>query len=318
MEGILQSLRLNRRKSYTKETNCQLLLIGDLFQLPPVVSKNESSTLEKFMKGKWFFDSPELKKMDAVGIELQDSFRHLDNEWSRLLDNVRLGNDVPNTLKQINSACASKKPNEFTTRLTCTNDQAFQYNEKKLNSLMGPLRTYRGAFEGEFGIKNDEKLPAPFDLSLKIGARVLFCKNDTNKRWVNGTVGTVKDLYQNRIYIELEQDTKENIVDVVPERWEQYKYRYDPGTGNIERETVGAYIQYPLRLAWAMTIHKSQGLTLPRVHVDLGQKAFEKGQAYVALSRCRSPEDLTLERPIREQDIKVDQDILRFCSALFN
>ena len=169
--------------------------------------------------------------------------------------------------------------------------------------------------EGQFSLEHD-RLPSPIDLRLKIGARVMFTKNDEQRRWVNGSIGIVRDIHQSGIRVELVSYSRGAVYDVLPAVWETFKYCYDPKEDRILARKVGQYTQYPLMLAWAVTIHKSQGKTLDNALVDLGSGAFAPGQVYVALSRCRSIDGIRLARPIRKIDVKCEPMIKRFYLAL--
>jgi ATP-dependent DNA helicase PIF1 len=175
--------------------------------------------------------------------------------------------------------------------------------------------TYDGEVTGKFVVE-EERLPSPLNLALKVGAQVMFTKNDETRRWVNGSLGRVVELGPSTVKVEMISDTEGLIHDVLPVEWDSYKYEYCAVTEKIVPEVAGKYVQYPLMLAWAVTIHKSQGKTLEKVRIDLGTGAFASGQVYVALSRCRSLEDISLERPIRAQEVKSDPIILRFNEGL--
>lgn len=185
-------------------------------------------------------------------------------------------------------------------------------NLAELHKLDNPTRMYRGKLEGMF--KADGRLPSPLELVLKCGAQVMFTKNDSQKRWINGTVGIVKAMEGDKMVVELAHTTK--LVDVERTKWADYKYRWNNVTNEIDRETTGSFEQFPLVLAWAITIHKSQGRTIEKVHLDLGSGAFETGQTYVALSRCRSMQGLSMTRPLTERDILVDQESKEFYDHL--
>jgi ATP-dependent DNA helicase PIF1 len=199
--------------------------------------------------------------------------------------------------------------------LTCTNNKADQINREALQSLPAKEYSFKGRFEGQFSFEND-KLPSPFDLKLKVDARVMFTKNDDQRRWVNGTIGDVHAIDQGTIRVQLISDNKGGVYEVLPAAWERYRYSYDPQKDRIIANEIGSYTQYPLMLAWAVTIHKAQGKTLDSVLVDLGTGAFATGQVYVALSRCRSIRGIHLAHPIKKVDVKCDPVIKRFYLAL--
>jgi ATP-dependent exoDNAse (exonuclease V) alpha subunit len=188
-------------------------------------------------------------------------------------------------------------------------------NDQELGRIATVSRTYVGEVSGKFAVE-EVKFPSPLRLSLKVGAQVMFTKNDEKRRWVNGTLGRVVELADKVIRVEIGEGIAPVICDVKPVDWETFKYEYDETEKRVMSVSMGSYRQFPLMLAWAVTIHKSQGKTLAMVRVDLGQGAFDYGQVYVALSRCRSLEDIYLVRPVRWTDIKCDPIIKRFYETL--
>jgi len=227
------------------------------------------------------------------------------------LDNIRHSKNLEYSLKKINSRyIPNYKPTDEII-LTCTNRAADFINGRELEKLCTESKTFVGELEGKFNIKED-KLPSPINLTLKTGAQVMFTKNDTHKRWVNGSLGVIEDLSSNCITVRLYQPKMDKIVDVIKENWINYGYIYDSTERKIVSKIMGKYTQYPLMLAWAITIHKSQGKTLPKAVIDFGYKAFAPGQVYVALSRVRSLNDIVLTRPIKDTDIIRDKHISDF------
>jgi ATP-dependent DNA helicase PIF1 len=199
--------------------------------------------------------------------------------------------------------------------LTCTNHVADARNLQELSRLASAHRTYVGTLTGEFRVEKT-RLPAPANLEVKVGAQVMFTKNDDRKRWVNGTIGRVVELGAHSVKVALDCASSCETFEVEPVIWEQYRYRYDEATDRIEREVVGQYTQLPLMLAWAVTIHKAQGKTLDRIFVDLGRGAFSPGQVYVALSRVRALKDIRLARPIRSNEVTCDPAVASFYRQL--
>jgi energy-coupling factor transporter ATP-binding protein EcfA2 len=315
MDSIDKFLRKNR-SSDLPFGGVQLLLIGDLFQLPPVVSRSEDTVLKaKGYPNPYFFSSFSLQKCSMFPIELTSVYRQSDNAFVTLLNSVRVGENIDSVTQEINSRChqSGNKPADIT--LCCTNKKADQINMRELQTISDKEHVFQGEIKGQFSLEEDN-LPSPMNLKLKIGARVMFTKNDENRRWVNGSLGIVRHIDGESIGVELVTDHKGSIYDVKRVTWETFKYSYDAEKDQIVAHKVGAYTQYPLMLAWAVTIHKSQGKTLENVLIDLGSGAFASGQVYVALSRCRSIDGITLERPIRNTDVKCDPMIKRFYRAM--
>ena len=310
-------LRLNGRYSTKPFGGTQVLFVGDLFQLPPVVTRTEESVLfARRYTSPFFFSGKALQNCQLSPVELTKIFRQGDTEFINMLNKIRVAEDLGSVVPRVNAACcdSSKKDNTIIT-LTCTNAAADQINEVEISNLPGKSRTFIGEVSGRFAVE-DTKLPSPLNLKLKPRAQVMFTKNDEQKRWVNGTLGRITALKKASIQIELITDHPGAIYDVQRVEWESYKYEYDYLEDKIKPVVTGRYIQYPLMLAWAITIHKSQGKTLEKVRIDLGKGAFAAGQVYVALSRCRSLANISLVRPIQTSEIKCDQRIKRFYFAL--
>ncbi|MEO6260079.1 MAG: DUF413 domain-containing protein, partial [Thermoanaerobaculia bacterium] len=223
------------------------------------------------------------------------------------------GRNVAAACAELNRQCAKRLPDGPHLVLAPKNDAADRENARRLAQLPGRSRTYTATLEGNFRARSDDRLPAPHELTLKPQAQVMFTKNDPERRWVNGTTGTVLRLTKSSVEVELENGA---VHEVEPERWENIRYQYDASEDRIIAEVAGAYEQFPLMPAWAVTIHKAQGLTLARVHVDFGSGAFAEGQAYVALSRCRRLQDLSLARPLRAGDIKASAEIAEFYAGM--
>jgi len=311
MDSIDNFLRKNR-SSNMPFGGVQLLLIGDLFQLPPVVPRQEMVVLEaKGYTSPYFFSSFSLQKSSLVPVELTSAYRQEDYSFVSLLNSLRIGENVDSAIAEVNSRCYRHGDVPTDITLTCTNNRADQINMSELQHIPEREYAFKGEIKGRFSLEED-KLPSPLDLRLKVGARVMFTKNDDHRRWVNGTLGIIRHIDQKSIGVELVTDHKGSNCDVQRVTWETYKYTYSPEKDQILAEKVGDYTQYPLMLAWAVTIHKSQGKTLENVLVDLGNSAFASGQVYVALSRCRSIEGIRLARPLRNTDVKCDPLIKRF------
>ncbi len=327
-DNIARFLQLNGRSPGCLFGGVQIILVGDLFQLPPIASTEEESTLfKRKFESKFFFSAKSIGEVETVPVELKRVFRQTDQKFIELLNRVRLGDNSQSILDLLNSRFGKALPDLPPITLTPTNAIADQINQDGLKSLPGEERMFRGIFGGEFNEK--KRLPAPMELRLKEGARVMFTKNG-GTNWVNGSLGVVRDFQwikrlnmstmmeedKEAVFVELNERGR-GIVAVVTETWERYKYFYDSQNDEIEVKTVGYYSQYPLQPAWAVTIHKSQGQTLSEVQIDLTTGAFEAGQTYVALSRARSLDKIWLNSTIKARDIICDFQILKFYKSLF-
>ena len=288
----------------------QLLFLGDLFQLPPVTSNMEKEALDAMgYETPYFFSAKALDDLAPAHVELDEIFRQSDPEFVALLNRLRVGEDLAEVVRELNARCLGEN-GEHEITLTCTNKLADDLNAAAMAALPAEEVLYLGELEGRFKLSAD-RLPSPLELRLKVGARVMFTKNDESGRWVNGSLGVVSWLSGDRVEVDL---AGVGVCEVERVTWQSFEYRLDRGGDKIVAQEVGQYTQYPLMLAWAVTIHKSQGKTLDSVLVDLGWGAFAPGQAYVALSRCRALEDLRLARPLRVSDVKCDPLVRRFYS----
>jgi len=312
LDGVDRFLRLNR-DSNAPFGGVKVLLIGDLFQLPPVAPPEEQRALRHMNYATDFwFSSAGITECPLVPIFLQRVFRQSDPGFIALLNDLRENKGVAEALRVINTRCIGPSHGDDQELvLTCTNRAADERNRHELSRLDSAPKTYTGLSEGDFPIE-ETRLPSPMNLVLKTGAKVMFTKNDDNKRWVNGTIGKVVGLGQRTVKVEIEYRTLCQVLEVEPATWEKYKYKYDPKQDRIVANVVGWYRQLPLMLAWAVTIHKAQGKTLDRIFVDLGNRAFAPGQVYVALSRVRSLQDIRLVRPIREEEVRCHPEVTKF------
>lgn len=306
LDKIDYALKINRG-SGAPFGGVQVLMVGDFFQLPPVVPRHEAEVLsaagyESFHA----LGAKCLRHAPMKAVELQQVFRQSDPEFIELLGNIRGGNDVVRTVERINDVCVGNhRAGRIPLLLTGTNNGADAYNQRGLAALAGTARTYQSSTSGEFNLTGDN-LPAPEMLELKVGARVMMVKNDTDKRWVNGTLATVTRCGHADISVKLDND---KTYDVDATKWERFNSAYNEATGHIENAVVGTYTQLPVKLAWASTVHKAQGLSLDDVRVDLNGGAFATGQAYVALSRATSMAGLSLAQPLQSRDVSVDRDV---------
>ena len=315
IDAIDQFLQLNRENK-APFGGVQLLMVGDLFQLPPVVPKREQEALDKMgYESPYFFSAKILKQCSLVSKELTKIYRQSEESFIWALNRVRLAELSNYVLPLLNSRCTPfDQIKETVITLASTNRVADQINEHELGKIASPIQTFVGEVTGKFALE-DEKLPSPINLALKVGAQVMFTKNDEKKRWVNGSLGRVVEFVGDVIRVETGSVDLKKIYDVQRVKWESFRYEFDDDLEKIVPVSSGVYRQYPLMLAWAVTIHKSQGKTLDKVRIDLGAGAFDYGQVYVALSRCRSLEDIQLARPIQKEDIKCDPVIKRFYQA---
>ena len=294
----------------------QLLLVGDIFQLEPVVTSDMRDIFRDLYPNLYFFSAKVFRDFALVPIELRKVYRQSDSLFIGMLDRMRLGAVSADDIAMLNSrvdpeASSPERQKEFTMTLAPKRDTVDAINTSRLGRLKRKLHTFHGEIRDKFP---ENSLPVPLVLELKVGAQVVFVRNDPEKRWVNGTIGKIHSISENSLEVELENG---QIHTITREVWENVSYRYDKETKKIDEEVLGTFTQYPLRLAWALTIHKSQGLTFPRVIIDLEGGAFAAGQAYVALSRCQSLEGLTLRTKVNPYDFFVNPAIRSF-SGFFN
>lgn len=283
----------------------QLLLFGDLFQLPPVIEKQSGNLLQELGYESPYFFSAKSYPEDMAVIELTKVYRQTDPEFIGFLDLIRKGDFEEQDLSYINNRVLSHDDKAII--LTTRNEIVYEYNKKKLAQLPGPVSVHDAIIEGEFPEKN---APAEKRLILKPGARVIFIKNDPDGQWVNGTLGIIKSI-GSEIKIETDDGL---LVSVSQERWKNIRYTIEDGI--IKKIEKGHFDQYPIRLAWALTIHKSQGQTFDGIYLDLSSSPWEHGHVYVALSRCRSFSGLRLKQKLLVRDVIVDQKIIDFFTSL--
>jgi ATP-dependent DNA helicase PIF1 len=310
MWAIDQSLRVNRGRAKEPFGGVRLMLFGDLHQLPPVVQENEvAQHLEEEFGGPFFFSVPALREGAGTQLlELNQVFRQSEGPLLTVLNRIRDGDVTEEDFEAINKRVVQIRTlaeGDPYVILTPTNAAAGRINQAYLQALKSVPHTYKAATKGEF---NTAAAPTETDLTLKAGAKVILLRNDPDKRWVNGTVARVAKLTAKQVWIELNGVEHE----VEPVAWENRRYAYDTGEQRIVETVAGTFTQYPLRLAWALTIHKSQGLTLDKVYIDLTGGTFAHGQAYVALSRCRTLEGLALKRPLTPRDILFDRSAMGY------
>ena len=310
LDAMDRSLRQARQKANEPFGGVQLVLFGDPFQLAPVPGDgDERAYFADRYRSMWFFDANVWNEADLVIYELGTIHRQHELEFKQLLNAVRYGMVTAEMAGRLNSVGARPAPDDGAITLATTNATVNRINAAALGRLPGRALTAVADVNGDFG---GRAFPADERLELKIGAQVMFLRNDAGGegRWVNGTIGEVVKI-SDTVIVEIDGEDHE----VQPATWERYKYSYSPVTKQLTKDVVAEFTQFPLRLAWAVTIHKSQGKSYDRAIVDLGSRSFAPGQTYVALSRITELDGLYLSRPLRPSDIIVDENVKRFMSG---
>lgn len=311
LDCIDKFLRLNGKKIEQPFGGVQIVFIGDLYQLPPVVSSHEKEIFKSYYSTPYFFSARCFEQLEMEFIELDKIYRQSDQYFINLLNAIRNNSITDIDIAKINARYNKDfepEADDFYIYLTTTNANAELINIKRLDQINNKQYIFEGEVEGEFG---KEQLPTPTTLKLKIGSQIMMLNNDSNGRWINGTIGVIVGIDINEepaeINILLETGTKVNIT---PHNWELYNFYLDGA--ELQSKIVGTYKQYPLMLAWAITIHKSQGKTFEKAILDIGNGTFAHGQMYVALSRCTSLEGLVLKKEIAKRHIIMDYNVVRF------
>ncbi len=305
LDAIDRSLRQARQRPHEAFGGVQVVLFGDPYQLAPVPGDaDERAYFEDQYRSMWFFDAKVWSDSELRIYELTIIHRQHEAEFKYMLNAVRHGQVTAEIAGRLNETGARPAPTDGAITLATTNSTVTRINATALARLPGRSLTARAEVTGEFG---GRAFPADEALDLKVGAQVMFLRNDPDQRWVNGSIGVVTKI-NSVVWVEVEGERHQ----VQPAVWEKYKYSYSATTKALKKDIIGEFTQFPLRLAWAVTIHKSQGKTYERAIVDLGERSFAPGQTYVALSRIASLDGLYLTRPLRPSDIIVDENVTRF------
>ena len=313
LDCVEKSLRVNRGNT-SPFGGVQMVFIGDLYQLPPVVTGSEKEIFKTHYESQYFFDAHCMSSVVFEFIELEKIYRQKDDTFITLLNAIRNNSVTEEHLSAINTRYQPDfipNPKKFSLHLTTTNALAAQINDEHLAKLRAKEYVYEGRVTGVF---DNYALPTDVALSVKVGSQIMLLNNDSAGRWVNGSIGKI-------VAIEADEDAEAvlivelsdgEIVEVTPYTWELFEFAYDSDKKRLLSETVGTFTQYPLRLAWAVTIHKSQGKTFDNLIIDLGRGTFVHGQLYVALSRCTSLEGIVLKQQIAKKHIFMDWRVVKF------
>jgi len=304
MDAMDTLLRMARRRD-EPFGGVVMIMFGDLSQLPPVVERALGPYFAEHYGGVYFFDAFVWQDAPLAIRRLTHIFRQSDDYFKMILAHIRRGEWISEIDEALNDRVNRTPPHLGILTLSPLNERVNQMNDNQMGWLSGAAQVFPATVKGTM---ESTVLPTDSHLVLKVGAQVMMIKNDREKRWVNGTVGVVAALEDNRVWVEIDG----NRYEVKPEKWEKMRYGIDPDSGALTTQVVSEFKQFPLKLAWAVTIHKAQGITVDQLIIDWGDRLFAHGQGYVALSRCRTLEGLFLTRSLRPQDIIVDPRIIQF------
>lgn len=300
------------RKNKLPFGGVQLCLVGDLFQLPPIVMENEKSFFKDNYNSHYFFGTEVFRDMffNLRCLELDTVYRQSDSQFINVLNAIRENKLSEEHYEFLNDRVTDVENDEDYVTIVATNRSADKINSDNLNKLYTKSKKYVGNVKGRL---SEGVYPTELELTLKVGAKVMFLNNDSNGRWVNGTVGEITELHKDKIVVGTDSGKS---YEVEPHEWEVNKYVYDEDSKSLEQELVGSFKQFPLRLSWAITVHKSQGKTFDNVIIDMGWGTFVSGQLYVALSRCRTSEGLVIKRRSRLNVIETDIVVTHFLEGI--
>jgi len=314
LDAVARFLALNGKTPDRPFGGTQMVLFGDLYQLPPVVSRTEQIIFQEHYDSPYFFSAHAFESLDWTSVELTHVFRQTDDRFLDILNRVRNETVLPEDLAALNARVQEKIDLDHLTDyvfLTTTNEQVRVINQERLDRLPERAQTFEAVVDGNFG---KSAFPTETSLSLKVGARVMLMNNDSAGRWVNGTMGQIKKIHsKDDLLVVTLPDGREE--EVTPHTWEMFHFEWNRDSGRLHPSIIGTFTQFPVRLAWAITIHKSQGLTFDRAVIDLARGTFSHGQLYVALSRLRTLDGLILTRPVKKAHILLDHRIQQFLTG---
>ena len=318
LDALDRFFRLNKEKPRIPFGGVQVIFFGDHFQLPPILKREEKEEFNTKYQSEYFFGAKCFNELNLRFIKLEHNYRQSEAEFIKLLNYFRYGVANPELISWVNSKFLGKTLDQQNLPITITtiNKDAANINFTELEKLPEQELTYKASVTGIFG---EELYPTEKYLILKVKAQVMFIKNDPEKRWVNGTIGVVEMLKKDTVLIRLNSKmantNTSKLVEVELSTWDSFKYSFDDEKNEIVKETVGSFVQYPLKLAWAVTIHKSQGQTFDNCIINMGRGAFIFGQTYVAFSRCRTMAGVHLAGPLKLTDVKADPNVFAFDRA---
>ncbi len=311
LDCVDKFLRLNGKNKSLPFGGIQMIFIGDLYQLPPVITTREKEIFKNQYETGYFFSSHVFSDFDMEFVELEKIYRQKDQKFIDILNSIRNNSAEPKDLNILNERFDPEfdpKADDFYIYLVPTNDLAREINEGYLAKVKGKTYYFKGEVKGDF---EEKYLPTDTNLSLKIGAQVMLLNNDSQGRWINGSIGKIVGVEEEEELIMVE--LQDGIIEAIsPYTWSIYNYSYNSEAKSLETEVIGSVTQYPLKLAWALTIHKSQGKTFEKVIIGMGRSAFAHGQTYVAWSKCTTMEGLVLKKEIKKSHIFIDWKVIQF------